>query len=388
MSMPNPDDLMDHFFGGALPPPVPAAVAPVGSAPPSRRSWWKVPALLLACALVSGGVAYGTVRLDNSRHGVSFVSVGSGGAQDAASTDLHALLAKVQPAVAAVEISEGATTPPTPIAAGSGVVISADGLMITNAHVVSATDQNGTALKKLLIMVKMADGTVRTAKVLGSSPLYDVALLRLDDTANLHPLVLADSSKFRVGDHVVAIGNALDLGDAPTVTTGIISALDRTLTESSSITLHELIQTDAAINHGNSGGALVNMSGELVGINSAGIPDAQNIGFAISVGTISRLLDDLKAGRTPKAAAVAYIGVNLAEVPNGLSVTKVQEGSPANVAGIKEGDVITMVDGTKVSTHDQLSALLRSIAPGTKVSLTVLRDGVPKKFSVTLAARP
>jgi S1-C subfamily serine protease len=187
---------------------------------------------------------------------------------------------------------------------------------------------------------------------------------------------------------VVAIGNALDLGDAPTVTTGIISALDRTLTESSTITLHELIQTDAAINHGNSGGALVNMSGELVGINSAGIPDAQNIGFAISVGTISRLLDDLKAGRTPKAAAVAYIGVNLAEVPAGLSVTKVQDGSPASVAGIKEGDVITLVDGTKVSTHDQLSALLRSIAPGTKVNLTVLRDGVPKKFSVTLAARP
>jgi S1-C subfamily serine protease len=85
---------------------------------------------------------------------------------------------------------------------------------------------------------------------------------------------------------------------------------------------------------------------------------------------------------------VAYIGVNLAEVPAGLSVTKVQDGSPASVAGIKEGDVITLVDGTKVSTHDQLSALLRSIAPGTKVNLTVLRDGVPKKFSVTLAARP
>ena len=130
------------------------------------------------------------------------------------------------------------------------------------------------------------------------------------------------------------------------------------------------------------------MSGELVGINSAGIPDAQNIGFAISVGTISRILDDLKAGRTPKAAAVAYIGVNLAEVPEGLSVTKVQKGSPGDVAGLKEGDIITMVDGNKVSTHDQLGALLRTIAPGTKVDLTVLRDGVPKKFSVTLAARP
>ena len=137
--------------------------------------------------------------------------------------------------------------------------------MITNAHVVSATDQNGAPVKKLLIMVKMADGTVRTAKVLGKSPLYDVALLRLDDTANLHPLVLADSSKFRVGDHVVAIGNALDLGDAPTVTTGIISALDRTLAESSTVTLRGLLQTDAAINHGNSGGALVNTAGEQIG---------------------------------------------------------------------------------------------------------------------------
>jgi putative serine protease PepD len=187
---------------------------------------------------------------------------------------------------------------------------------------------------------------------------------------------------------VVAIGNALDLGDAPTVSTGIVSALNRTLAETSSTTLRGLIQTDAAINHGNSGGALVNMSGELIGINSAGIPDAQNIGFAISVGTIRTILDDLKAGKPVKPAGIGYIGVNLSETPDGIVVSNVQDGTPAKKAGIVNGDVIVSVNDEKVSTANQLANVLQGLVPGTKVSVTVRRGTTTKNFELTLAVRP
>jgi putative serine protease PepD len=268
------------------------------------------------------------------------------------------------------------------------VVISADGLMLTNAHVVNMVDDQGNPIENPVITVKMFDGSVRSAKVLGSSVDYDVALLQLADASNLSPLPLADASAFQVGDRVVAIGNALDLGDSPTVTTGIISALDRTLQESASITLRGLIQTDAAINHGNSGGALVNSAGQLVGINSAGIPDAQNIGFAISVGTIQPLLEDLKAGKTIAAAPIGYIGVTLSETPDGITVATVQPNTPASTGGIEVGDVITKVNDTAVTTAEKLSTVLRSLAPGTKVNITVTRGGETKVIPLTLAERP
>ncbi len=339
--------------------------------------------------MLSAGVAYGTVRLtEQDGTKVSYVATGAGASGSDATSDLYALLAKAEPAVAAIEVSSGDGTDLTPIAAGSGVVISNDGLMLTNAHVVLLTDQQGNVIPNLTFTVKMFDGTVRSAKVLGASADYDVALLQLDDTSNLFPLALADTSTIRVGDDVVAIGNALDLGDSPTVTTGIVSALDRTLQESASITLHGLIQTDAAINHGNSGGALVNRNGELIGINSAGIPDAQNVGFAISVATIKPLLDDLKAGKAVTASPIGFIGVNVAETPFGVTVTTVQDGTPAADVGIRAGDIITKVGNSTVATANQLSTVLRGTTPGATVTVTVERDGKSKTFEVTLAERP
>ena len=344
-----------------------------------------------ACAVLSAGVAFGTVRLtERDDPAVSYVSTGGGTGTNgsATTTDLYALLARAEPAVAAIEVASGTGTDSTPVAAGSGVVISADGLMLTNAHVVQVTDQLGNALQDPVFTVKMFDGTVRSATVLGASADYDVALLQLDDTSNLHPLAFADTSTLRVGDNVVAIGTALDLGDAPTVTTGIISALDRTLQGSSTITLHGLIQTDAAINHGNSGGALVNMNGDLIGINSAGIPDAQNVGFAISVDTIKPLLEDLKVGATIEASPIGYIGVNVAETPYGVTVTTVQDGTPAAQVGIKAGDIITKVGDATVATANQLSTVLRGTSPGASVTGTVERNGASISFDVTLAERP
>lgn len=341
-------------------------------------------------ALVSAGVSYGTVKLaDRTSSTVSIVSTSSGkGAAIDDTSDLHALLAATQPAVTAIELGERSNGSVNAVAAGSGVVISADGLMLTNAHVVDATDSTGNTISNPVITVKMFDGTVRSAKVLGSSLGYDIALLRLDDTTNLHPLTLADASGLRVGDRVVAIGNALDLGDAPTVSTGIISALDRTLQVSSSVTLHGLIQTDAAINHGNSGGALVDSAGRLIGINSAGIPNAQNVGFAISVATIGPILDDLEAGRKVTVAPIGYIGVSLGQTPEGIAVQQVEAGTPADSAGIREGDIIKSVAGTSTSTTDQLSTVLRGLKPGTKVTIVVERNGSSVSIDLTLATRP
>lgn len=388
MTLPVDEELPQHRPPSPLPPPPPPSL-PEAPAPHRSSRPGRLVGAAAACVVLSAGVAYSTVRLtENDGTQVSYVATGAGANGSAANSDLYALLAKAQPAVAAIQVSTGDGDDLTPIAAGSGVVISNDGLMLTNAHVVQVTDQQGNAIENPTFIVKMFDGTVRSATVLGASADYDVALLQLDDTSNLFPLALADTSTIRVGDGVVAIGNALDLGDSPTVTTGIVSALDRSLQESNTITLHGLIQTDAAINHGNSGGALVNMNGDLIGINSAGIPDAQNVGFAISVATIKPLLDDLKAGKTVEASPIGFIGVNVAETPFGVTVTTVQSGTPAADVGIKAGDIITMVGDFSIATANQLSTALRGTSPGATITVTVERDGKPQSFEVTLAERP
>jgi len=370
-----------------LPPPLPPLpVAPVSA--PRRSGVARLAGAVALCAAVSGAVAYGTVQLTDRGGTVNVVPSYGGSAVLQGDVVLHDLLARTQPAVTAIELAsrDGGST--TEVAAGSGVVISADGLMLTNAHVVEATDSLGNRIDDPVITVKMFDGSVRSATVLGSSADYDIALLRLDDTTNLTVLPLADASSFRVGDEVVAIGNALDLGDAPTVSTGIISALDRTLQVNESVTLRGLIQTDAAINHGNSGGALVNAAGQLVGINSAGIPDAQNIGFAISVGTIAPLLADLENGNAVAPPAIGYIGVTLAQTPDGIEVQEVQPGTPADAAGIRAGDVLRTVNGTQVRTSNQLSTVLRDLAPGTAATIVVDRGGTEVTVDLVLAQRP
>jgi len=372
-----------------FPPPLPPAPSASGPSAPRRGAAVRLAGAVALCAAVSAGVSYGTVQLTDRGGGtVNVVPSTGGSAVLQGDVELHDLLARTQPAVTAIELAarEGGST--TEVAAGSGVVISADGLMLTNAHVVDATDSLGNRIDDPVITVKMFDGSVRSATMLGSSPDYDIALLRLDDTTNLTVLPLADAATFRVGDEVVAIGNALDLGDAPTVSTGIISALDRTLQVNESVTLRGLIQTDAAINHGNSGGALVNAAGQLVGINSAGIPDAQNVGFAISVGTIAPLLADLEAGNEVVPPAIGYIGVTLAQTPDGIEVQEVQPGTPADTAGIRAGDVLRTVNGAKVRTTNQLSTVLRDLAPGTAATIVVDRDGTEVTVDLVLAQRP
>ena len=361
----------------------------------------------LVGAVVSAAVAFGTVKLtDESTSRTVMVPLASGDKPASATTattppagstlskdpsanlGLHELITKVGPSVVAVEVSRADSSGAIqPVAAGSGVIISSDGLILTNAHVVTVEDQSGREVDGAVFTLKMSDGTVREAKVLGKAPDFDIALMRLTDTTNLTPITLGDSSGLRVGDEVVAIGNALDLGDSPTITRGIVSALDRSLRPSDNVALHGLIQTDAPINHGNSGGALVDARGHLIGINSAGIPDAQNIGFAIAIDSIKPLLEDLEAGRTPTATPTAFLGVSVSQTPSGVAIVSVTDGSGADKAGMKVGDMIKKVGTTDISTIEQLGEVLRTIMPGTTNTVRVLRDGTQIDLNVEMGSR-
>jgi S1-C subfamily serine protease len=301
-------------------------------------------------------------------------------AQSGTPLDIHALIAKVGPSVVSIEIFQGTNR----VAAGSGVVVSDDGLIVTNAHVVSLTDQFGRTLRNPSVKIRLSDGTERTAKILGSEPDFDIALVKVDDTAGLKAAEIGDSDALQVGDDVVAIGNALDLGNTPTVTKGIISAKDRELEVDANLTLTGLLQTDAAINHGNSGGALVNASGQVIGINSAGIPDAQNLGFAIASKTFEPLIEKLKTA--PPAAARPRLGVTTTPSVDGVVVSGVNANSGAEAAGIQDGDLIVAVDGKPITNQTELKAAIEAHKPGETIKVTYDRGGQKKTVTATLGS--
>jgi S1-C subfamily serine protease len=301
-------------------------------------------------------------------------------AQSGQPLDIHALIAKVGPSVVSIEIFQGTNR----VAAGSGVVVSDDGLIVTNAHVVSLTDQFGRSLRNPAVKIRLSDGTERTAKVLGTEPDFDIALVKVDDTSSLKAAEIGDSEVLQVGDDVVAIGNALDLGSTPTVTKGIISAKDRKLEVDANLTLTGLLQTDAAINHGNSGGALVNASGQVIGINSAGIPDAQNLGFAIASKTFQPLIEKLKTAPPPAIRPV--LGVVTTPSADGVVVSGITANSGAEAAGIQDGDLIVAVDGKPITTQTELGAAIRAHKPGDTIQVTYDRGGQKKTVTATLGS--
>jgi S1-C subfamily serine protease len=200
--------------------------------------------------------------------------------------DVHSVLTKIGNAVVAVDVTEQGGFGRSTSAAGSGFILSSDGYVVTNNHVVDGAST---------ITVTFSDGTTENATVVGTDPTHDIAVLKIADLHGASPLTLGDTNSLQVGDEVLAIGNALDLGDSPTVTLGIVSAKDRTI-ETTSETLQGLIQTDAAINPGNSGGPLVNAAGQVVGINTAGVQGANNVGFAIDINTVKSVITQLEQG--------------------------------------------------------------------------------------------
>jgi serine protease Do len=266
---------------------------------------------------------------------------------------------------------------------GSGVIISTDGYILTNHHVVDGAEQ---------IKVDLNDNRTLDAKMVGSDPLSDLAVLKIDAT-NLPVLALGDSDKVRVGDVVLAIGNPLGIGQ--TVTMGIISAKGRQ-TGLSSGHFEDFLQTDAPINQGNSGGALVSTNSELVGINSQILSPSGGsigIGFAIPSNMARTVTDTLVKSGKVRRGQLGIAAVKLNSEPakdlgitetKGVAVAQVQPGSAADQAGLKKGDVITAFNGVEVTEPNVFRNLVASTAPGTDVTLTIRRDGRDQQVQAKL----
>lgn len=388
-------------MGGTGQRPIPPMLPPMGPPPVvirEKRSRGGLLAGALAIAVVSagiGGAAASVVEFGHqsgSSHGGGLIP-GAAPSVPAANMppgSVEQVAAKVVPSVVMLETDMGRQSEE-----GSGIILSADGLIMTNNHVVSAAANpktppgpnvpppglpggGGGAPKTT---VTFYDGRTATFTVVGTDPTSDIAVIKVQGISGLTPIAMGSSSDLRVGQPVIAIGSPLGL--AGTVTTGIVSALNRPVSTTGESgnqnTVLDAIQTDAAINPGNSGGALVNMGGQLVGVNSAiatmgaDSPDAQSgsigLGFAIPVDQAKRIADELIA--TGKASH-ASLGVQVTTDKGtpGAKVMEVVQGGAAASAGLPKGVVVTRVDDRPINSADALVAAVRSKAPGDKVSLT------------------
>ena len=260
---------------------------------------------------------------------------------------------------------------------GTGFVLSADGYIVTNNHVVEGGGDT---------VVTFADGTSEPASIVAGDPSRDIAVL-LVDRADLVPLAVGDSDDLRLGDQLVAVGYALGLNGEPSVTAGILSAKNRTITAENGVQLVNLLQTDTAINPGNSGGPLLNSSGEVVGINTAIAGGAENIGFAIAITPVMDVIDALRDGSVPDRA---LMGVTTASTGEGLGVeiVEIAEGSGAADSTLRVGDVIVAVDDTGISDPTSLGAAIATYQPGDTITVTVERDGTTQDIALTLGTRP
>lgn len=410
--------------------------APQGGAgamlPPARKRFRPIAltAGALAIAAVSagmGGMVALTTRPDSRPATTISAPAPSGRSVPTANAPIGSVeqvAAKVVPSVVKLETKLGRASEE-----GSGIVLSEDGLILTNNHVVAVVKDAAAGLPgapgapgapggpggqggrggqggqggpggipgaAMTSTVTFADGRTAPFTVVGTDPASDIAVVRAEGVSGLTPISLGSSANLRVGQDVVAIGSPLGLEG--TVTTGIISALNRPVSAGGDAnnqnTVLDAIQTDAAINPGNSGGALVNMSGELVGVNSAiatlggDSPDAQSgsigLGFAIPVDQAKRIADELISTGT---ASHASLGVQVSNdvTSNGAKIVEVVKGGPASLAGLPSGVVVTKVDDRVVATANALVAAVRSRAPGDKLTLTYIDPaGAKQTVQVTL----
>jgi putative serine protease PepD len=270
-----------------------------------------------------------------------------------------------------VEISTGSGT-------GSGFVYDREGHIVTNEHVVDGAST---------VEVTFWNGKKYDARVVGSDASTDLAVIDVDAPASiLSPLDLGNSDSLAVGDAVLAIGSPLGLEQ--TATSGIVSALHRQMSAPNGFTINDSIQTDAAINHGNSGGPLLNLSGDVIGVNAQIASDSggnDGIGFAIPSNTVKSIATQLIGSGS---VSHAYLGVSVEEADAGVVVTAVRAGAPAERAGVTVGDVITSAAGVSVSDSADLQKAIDAKRPGDSVSLTVLRDDARKNVDVQLTERP
>jgi putative serine protease PepD len=349
----------------------------------------------VAGALIGGGAGAGVATLVDepaARGGTAAAAQNVVIENPETATTATAAAAKAAPSVVTVYVSSSSAS-----GSGSGVVLTADGFVLTNNHVVAGDGGDAGT-----VQVRTADGSLYDASIVGTDPASDLAVLRLDGAEGLTPAEFADSDEVQVGDVAVAIGAPLGLSN--TVTTGIVSATDRAVATGSTqddATVIDAIQTDAAINPGNSGGALVDGAGEVIGINTAiatvasGAPGSQSqsgnigVGFAIPGNAAQRIAKEIiETG----SATRALLGVRArtdaddqnSGVGAGARVETVEPGSPAAEAGLEPGDVVTAVGERPVTTSTELTAAVRSQAPGEEVTLTVRRGGESRTVEVTL----
>jgi putative serine protease PepD len=289
-------------------------------------------------------------------------------------------------------------------AQGSGFVYDTQGDIVTDQHVVAGAQS---------MSVKFSNGATYKATLVGSDASSDLAVIKVNAPSSLlHPLALADSSTVQVGDGVVAIGSPFGLQG--TITQGIVSALHRDITAPNNFTIQDSIQTDAAINHGNSGGVLLNLNGDVIGVTAQIDSESggnDGVGFAIPSNTVRSVVSQLTTGGSVQRG---YVGVHIQSIPAdvasqlkntaaGVAITQVVAGSPAAKAGLKAatgsqvvngqqyatgGDVITALDGHAVSSSDSLQAEVAGKKPGSKITLTVVRNGSTRTVTVTLGTRP
>lgn len=316
--------------------------------------------------------------------------------------DLANLVKKVGPTVVSIVITQTTGSgrfQTTSEGAGTGIIVSADGYILTNRHVVQDA--------RTLEVLNSEGERYSDVTLVGSDPLNDIAILKIKNAKDLPVAELGDSGTVRVGRRVIAIGNSLGQYQN-TVTSGIISGLGRPVTAATDElgmnveSLTDLLQTDAAINPGNSGGPLINMAGQVIGINTAIVSDAQSVGFAIPINAARGIIRGVLANGTIQKA---YLGVqfvaitpdiraelNLSErngalVKSGTSgQSAVISGGPADKAGIREGDIITKVDDRVIGEQGGLGSLIAEFLPGEKVTLTIIRDGKTQEVSVTLGS--
>jgi serine protease Do len=365
--------------------------APGSEAPrPSKAAGGRSLPLVVAVALLAGGLAGGIVgnRVASDASRPALPAGNPPPASEAPAGSLAGIVTAIKPSVVSIftrAVRLDVFLDPVPTqGAGTGIVLDPDGHILTNAHVIEGAQR---------IEVLLSDGRSVEAKVTGADPATDLAVLKVEGQT-LEPAALGDSNRLRVGDRVIAVGNALAL-EGPTVTEGIVSALDRTI-RTDGVTLDHLIQTDAAINPGNSGGPLLDAAGNVVGVNTAVAGNAQNIGFAIAISHARSVVDELiRTGKvvrpflgvTMTKVTPQIVSIERLSVKEGALITQVSQGSPADQAGIRPGDVIVEVDGKQVTDPQAVQDAIRSRKPGDRIDLVIARDDERLRLRPLLAER-
>jgi putative serine protease PepD len=264
-------------------------------------------------------------------------------------------------------------------AEGTGFVYDSQGDIITNAHVVDGASS---------FKVTFQNGTKASATLVGKDDSSDIAVLKVNvASSQLHPLTIGDSATVLPGEAVAAIGSPFGLTE--TMTSGIVSAIDRTITAPNNYSIAGAIQTDAPINHGNSGGPLLTLDGQVIGVNAQIESDSggnDGVGFALAIDNVKNVANTIISGGTVQHA---YLGIHVGDAPSGgATIGSVQAGSPAATAGLKAGDVITAFDGKPITSADDLTAAVAAHVPKDKVTVTVTRGGKSISVDVTLGVRP